>query len=53
MHLIIRTSDNKTHTIAMPIRWQALSPCGKILAIHEAARHATQGRPFDILQARA
>lgn len=53
MHLIIRTFDNKIHAIAMPICWQTLSPCGKILAIHETARPATQGRPFDILQARA
>lgn len=31
--------------------WDTLSPCAKVLAIHDARRDLTRGKPFDVLSA--
>lgn len=46
----IRGVKGTGHALLTAARWDSLSPCGRVFAIHDARRDLTGGRPFDILR---
>lgn len=45
----IRGANGTGHALVPAASWDTLSPSGRVLAIHDARRDLTRGRPFDIL----
>jgi hypothetical protein len=48
--ITIRNCDGLESTLHMPENWRDMTPVFKVLAIHEASRSFTQGRPFAVLK---